>query len=348
MKICFPVKPVHEGGGNYFIMSFIKYLKGHDFTITHDINDRYDVIFTNHWSVPLRSIYRGIRRNPKLRLVQRIDGAAQDYGRDPASDTKQHEVNLMTDLTIFQSQYARDATRRKFPVIVNDGPVIHNPVDFTMFTPQGPVHPAITDFNFDTLLCSVTWSTNAKKGSAEVYEVATAHPEVGFVLCGNFPGAPSLPNILQLGVLDRSALASAMRACTSFLTFSENDACPNVVLEAMSSGLPVLYKDSGGTPELVDECGIPVEVVGFAKALTQLANNKERWSANARARAESHFNPEKILGQYVEAIRNAVEASSVVPMWRKLGLAWNPYQVLLYNGRIWGKRTKELVRSTSL
>jgi hypothetical protein len=116
----------------------------------------------------------------------------------------------------------------------------------------------------------------------------------------------------------------------------------------MSSGLPVLYKNSGGTPELVDECGIPVEVTDFAKALTQLSSNKDRWSENARARAESLFNPEKILGKYAEAIRKAVEAPSAVPMWRKLGLAWNPYQVLLYNGRVWGKRTKELVRSTSL
>ena len=36
-----------------------------------------------------------------------------------------------------------------------------------------------------------------------------------------------------------------------FLLFpSKKDACSNVVVEALASGLPVLYHNSGGTPEL--------------------------------------------------------------------------------------------------
>jgi glycosyltransferase involved in cell wall biosynthesis len=40
------------------------------------------------------------------------------------------------------------------------------------------------------------------------------------------------------------------------------DPCPNVVIEGMASGLPVIYSDSGGTPELVSGiAGIPVESI---------------------------------------------------------------------------------------
>ena len=41
-----------------------------------------------------------------------------------------------------------------------------------------------------------------------------------------------------------------------FLHPSENDNCPNVVLEAMSSGLPIIYHNSGGTPEIASDYGV--------------------------------------------------------------------------------------------
>ena len=35
------------------------------------------------------------------------------------------------------------------------------------------------------------------------------------------------------------------------------DPCPNSVIEAMSCGLPILYSNSGGLPELVNNrCGV--------------------------------------------------------------------------------------------
>jgi glycosyltransferase involved in cell wall biosynthesis len=43
-----------------------------------------------------------------------------------------------------------------------------------------------------------------------------------------------------------------MSQCHVFAHFAENDNAPNVVVEALASGLPVLYRHSGGTPEIVD------------------------------------------------------------------------------------------------
>ena len=42
-----------------------------------------------------------------------------------------------------------------------------------------------------------------------------------------------------------------------FLFFpSENDPCPNTVIEALLSGVPVCYNKKGGTVEIVQECGV--------------------------------------------------------------------------------------------
>ena len=40
---------------------------------------------------------------------------------------------------------------------------------------------------------------------------------------------------------------------------SENDACPNTVIEAIACGVPVCYHPSGGTPEIVKNCGLPLD-----------------------------------------------------------------------------------------
>ena len=322
------------------MMSFIAYLREQGIEVTHNLADRYDVIFTNHWSVPYTTLLRGLRRNKDLRLVHRIDGSAQDYGRDPQSDIGQSAVNLLADATLFQSRYARYATREKFPAISQDGPVIYNPVDTTLFTPEGNHYSALEGFIYQNRVCAATWSTNPKKGAESIYAVARANPDIGFVLCGNYQDAPALPNIRCLGVLGRTELAAAMRSCTVFLTFSENEACPNVVLEALATGLPVLYIDSGGTQELVEECGYPVETQSFRAKLDFMLTRRSELATMARKRAKREFSPTKVFGQYLQLIEDALDAPPQVPLEKRKQLAWNPQQVISYNSRLWARRTR--------
>jgi glycosyltransferase involved in cell wall biosynthesis len=49
-----------------------------------------------------------------------------------------------------------------------------------------------------------------------------------------------------------------MRSADLLFFPSEEEPCPNTPIEAMASGLPVLYHPSGGTPELVGDAGVPL------------------------------------------------------------------------------------------
>ena len=60
-----------------------------------------------------------------------------------------------------------------------------------------------------------------------------------------------LPRYEEIDGLHKDALL----ASDCFLTFSFRDACPNVVIEGMAHGLPVIGLKSGGIPEIVGDAG---------------------------------------------------------------------------------------------
>jgi glycosyltransferase involved in cell wall biosynthesis len=92
-----------------------------------------------------------------------------------------------------------------------------------------------------------------------------------------------------------------------------NDVCPTVVVEAMACGLPVVYSQSGGTPELVgEEAGYGVPAVlnweevqppdphQLAEGILLVAEDWARCSQAARERAVSHFDLEPWLERHIQ------------------------------------------------
>lgn len=67
-------------------------------------------------------------------------------------------------------------------------------------------------------------------------------------------------NITILYAYDYAKAPSIYRLGDIYLNTQFNAPCPSAVLEAMSCGLPVVYLDCGGTPELVGDAGVGVKV----------------------------------------------------------------------------------------
>lgn len=299
MRFCIPIAIGSEGGRHTFLSNFLTYLEKLGVSVTDDIESDYDILFVNSWVVPYASVYGAKARKTHTRVVHRIDGSALDYGRTDGADARQARVNLLADLTIFQSQYGKYATTQKFKVISHDGPVIYNPVDTKSFSPDGPR----MDLAGRCKVCHVTFSTNPHKGVQSLYTLAKSNPDIDFILVGQYKDPPLINNVRLLGVLNRETLPKALRACDVYLTFSENEACPNTVLEALATGLPILYKDSGAVAELVGPCGLAAEVANFRDRLEEALRRRKELSLAARVRAETLFAPDVIFPKYLEAIR---------------------------------------------
>jgi glycosyltransferase involved in cell wall biosynthesis len=106
--------------------------------------------------------------------------------------------------------------------------------------------------------------------------------------------APELGGrVLLLGELSQDALAEWMNAADVFCLASRREGCPNVVLEALACGLPVVATRVGAVPELVpaEEFGTvvpPDDPVALRSALEQaLAARWDREAIGAWGRARS-------------------------------------------------------------
>ena len=63
-------------------------------------------------------------------------------------------------------------------------------------------------------------------------------------------------------------LADILRQHDIYITASQNDPCSNALIEALACGLPALYLNDGGHPELVGQGGLPFN--SREEILTQL------------------------------------------------------------------------------
>ena len=88
-----------------------------------------------------------------------------------------------------------------------------------------------------------------------------------------------------------------------FILPSESEGMPNVVLEAMSMGLPVVMTPCGGSGELIDGNGRVVEIDKFADAVIEVLRNeneRETMGCESRKRVERLFGWEQKASEYVE------------------------------------------------
>ena len=125
----------------------------------------------------------------------------------------------------------------------------------------------------------------------------------------------------HVDVVGRYAHADApalYRGATVLLHTKVNDPCPNVVLEALASGLPVVYPASGGVGELVGDAGIAVtheeshEVLlqpspdAMADGVDAALGMHQELAAAARRRAETLFPLEPWLERHQELFAELV------------------------------------------
>lgn len=122
-------------------------------------------------------------------------------------------------------------------------------------------------------------------------------------------------SINWLGIKTRQEIASQMRNADLFFSADLAPACPNAVIEALASGLPVAAFDSGALGELVtSDCGIispydadiwqmkPAGSDAMADLLHSKMSDMSGMRFQARKRAMEEFGLERMVSRYLQVL----------------------------------------------
>jgi glycosyltransferase involved in cell wall biosynthesis len=188
--------------------------------------------------------------------------------------------------------------------------VIPNGVDLTRFGPAVPP----SNVSEVTKVGSLA-NLRPEKGLGQLVEAAgivtRTAPGARFVIWGEGPLRAELEaRIRSLGLTDVVEMPGTTRSpekvlkqCHIFVLASLSEACSNVVLEAMATGLPVIATRVGGTPALVDDrrTGLlvpPDDAPALAQAILRLLETPAmatEMGAQGRARALAEFGVDRML-----------------------------------------------------
>ena len=213
------------------------------------------------------------------RVVHRVDGPVAVYrGFDDGADRRIVELNRWADVTVFQSKYSLDAHER-LGLELRNPVIIPNAVDSGIFH-QGDREP-IGDRR--VRIIATSWSDNPNKGGA-TYAWLEEHLDWSrFEL--TFAGRTGVPltRARYIAPVPSHELAGLLRSHDVYLAASVHDPCSNALLEALACGLPVIYRRSGGHPELVGEAGLGFnEPEQIPALLDRLVATHDEWRAAIR------------------------------------------------------------------
>lgn len=270
MKIYLGMKPGYKNANYIFPFSknIVSFFDEKKIDYTFNPLTKVDIALCIQWEPSLKIVK--ILKMRGAKIVHRLDGRAKSLIKIYDKDEENRKINNLADWTVFQSSYVKEHTSKSIKTIfgvespicnnLEKSSIIYNGVNRNIFNEKGETIKLKGKYN----ILHVSFTAGTRKGVRYVINMAgllRKNPDFHFYLIGRqkqdiLDGhlLKKFSNITTLDVIyDQELLAKYMRSGHVLLFPSKNDYCPNTALEAMSCGLPIIYHDSGGTPELI--CG---------------------------------------------------------------------------------------------
>lgn len=230
------------GGGAKTVNKLVELLlhKGH--TVVYDLQDGIDVIFCmdprpnnrGEWYQNFLD-YRSKSKNTKI--VQRV-GDLGTHSKPYLTDMVRQTLPN-SDYFIFPSKWAKewiDFKSKNFEII-NNAPM-------QIFYENRKENLELKD---KVSVVTHHWSTNPKKGfdMYEKFEEWCKDKDISFHYIGQVPPGVTFNNYMK--PISAEDLSMVLPKYDIYLTASQEEAGANHVLEALAAGLPVVYRDTGGS-----------------------------------------------------------------------------------------------------
>ena len=332
-RICIIPRASNIGGVTSFQAKLAAGLERHGHQVCFDLSE------TPYKSVLLTGGVRNLpglvrARGKGVRIVQRLDGInwlhrrvhtgvrhylRAEYGNRLLALLRRRIVTRI----VYQSEFVCGWWRERFGSESVPTSVIHNGVDLSVFTPDGP-HEHPSD-RFRLLLVEGSLQGGYESGLGTALELAERLAEsypVELMVVGRV--SLKLQSTMQIrnripiswaGVVPHALIPRLDRSAAVLYSADLNAACPNSVIEALACGLPVVAFATGALPELVTgDSGrlVPYggdpwklerpDIPALVQAAAEVLQNHAHFRAAARQHAEEAFALDRMVERYLDVL----------------------------------------------
>ncbi len=272
----------------------------------------------------------------KIPIIHNQNGLFYPSWYDGNCSIKNKQINkqyLKANYIFFQSNFCKEISYKFLDKPKCTNSILYNSVDTKFYHPKHSHKTKSKDFSFlitgkfhyklkDSLILSIL---SIKNCNMEGYNFKlNIHGYLDYklnkILNEKINELNLQNNIFINGPYNQENANKIYNNNDVFLFLIYKAPCSNSVLEALSSGLPIIYSNSGGTPELVGDAGIGLSVDDsyqkylnpdideVQKAMVEIYKNYENKSKKARQRAVEYYNIDNWFETHLKTMRDLLNA----------------------------------------
>ncbi len=157
---------------------------------------------------------------------------------------------------VYQSKFNKELIETFSDIKTQPSCIIHNGVDLEHFSPTGENHRKRLGIPDDHIVLLTSSSWRPHKRLSDIIRIfmilCEQYCHLHLIILGKIQeDIPTHNRIHCSGFISPAQLPGWYRSADIFIFLSWLDTCPNTVVEALASGLPVVCTDQGGTKELI-------------------------------------------------------------------------------------------------
>lgn len=256
-----------RSGPNTFASRLAKALieMGHD--LTEDEHADVSLVFIEPSGKPLA---------PKI--VQRLDGIWFKPNEFQTKNVRIRSLYEKANGVIWQSEFDRSMTTKHFGYRAGGvDRVIGNGVDLNVISNVTIPELAKIRSTYDKVfVCSSNWHAQKRlKANIRLFDHLrrTQFPNSCLFIMGSNPDVMTTdPHVFYTGSQPPEVYMQVFAVADWMIHLAWADHCPNVVVEALSQGTPVICSDVGGTKELVGAYGLVLKETQYDFELADYDN----------------------------------------------------------------------------
>ena len=330
--ICIVPRVEGPGGVTSFRLKFEDGLRTSGVDVTNDPSREVDSILVLAGTRNLFPLWKARRRG--IQIVQRLDGInwvhrvrwagprytiRAIYGNANLSFIRRR----LADHVIYQSQFIKRWWDDWYRPARVPSTVILNGVNLNRYTPHG-LHERPSG-HYRLLVVEGSLAGGHNYGLFNATSLASALSKrfkIELMIVGRLDGRTknklTHQNNFRIQFMDttpRDHIPWLMRSSHLLFSAEVNPPCPNSVIEALACGLPVVGFDTGSLSELVQgDAGrlVPYgadpwrlqkpDIPALAEAATEVLLDQPLFRKSAREKAESAFDVEKMVDEYLKVL----------------------------------------------